>query len=67
MTSGKRQSPLWLDMDFGEALARFAETDPKEVVEPEKKATAPSRTAAVKVKRRQKRLVQRPPKDADPR
>lgn len=33
MTTGKRQPPLWLDMDFGGALARFAGTDPKEVTE----------------------------------
>lgn len=33
MTAGKRQPPLWLDMDFAEALTRFAGTDPKEVTE----------------------------------
>ncbi len=33
MTTGKRQPPLWLDMDFGEALARFAGADPKEANE----------------------------------
>ena len=27
----KRQPPLWLDMSFGEALERFAGTDPQEV------------------------------------
>lgn len=26
----KREAPLHLDMDFGEALERFARTDPKE-------------------------------------
>lgn len=34
MTDGKkRERPLYLDMDFGEALERFAQTDPKEVAE----------------------------------
>lgn len=33
MTDGKRklEPPLKLDMDFGEALRRFAVTDPKQV------------------------------------
>ncbi len=29
----KREPPLALDMDFAEALARFAQTDPQEVKE----------------------------------
>lgn len=29
----KRQSPLWLDMSFEEALARFGHTDPAELPE----------------------------------
>lgn len=66
MTTGKRQPPLWLDMDFGEALARFAGTDPKEIVaEPDKK-TAATRTAAARGRGVRKRLVQAPPKDAKP-
>lgn len=28
---GEREKPLGLDMPFGEALARFIQTDPKEV------------------------------------
>lgn len=35
MTTGKRQPPLWLDMDFMEALSRFAGADPKEAAEAE--------------------------------
>lgn len=33
MTEEKKtlEPPLFLDMDFGEALARFVQTDPKEV------------------------------------
>lgn len=71
MTAGKRQPPLWLEMDFAEALVRFAGTDPKEVVaEPEKKTVAPDGTTAVRVKGKakpgRKRLVQPPAKDAEP-
>lgn len=33
MTAGKRQPPLYLEMDFAEALERFAGTNPKEVDE----------------------------------
>jgi len=29
----KQEPPLHLDLDFGEALERFAKTDPREVVE----------------------------------
>lgn len=29
----KQEPPLHIDMDFGEALARFAKTDPKEVAD----------------------------------
>ena len=29
----KQEAPLFLDMDFEEALGRFARTDPKEVSE----------------------------------
>ena len=66
MTSGKRQPPFWLEMDFGEALARFAGADPKEMpVAPDKETAAP-RTAAVRVKPGRKRLVQPPSKDAKP-
>jgi hypothetical protein len=32
-TTPKRKGRTVLDMDFGEALARFAQTDPKEVIE----------------------------------
>jgi hypothetical protein len=38
MTAGKRQSLLWLDMSFGEALGRFAGTDPREVTESEERS-----------------------------
>lgn len=31
MTDRKREAPLFLDMDFGEALERFGTTDPKDV------------------------------------
>ena len=35
MTDEKRQTepPLYLNMDFGEALARFIRTDPKQVAD----------------------------------
>jgi hypothetical protein len=32
----KYEKPFFLDMDFGEALERFARTDPKEVAGSEK-------------------------------
>ena len=52
MTTGKRQPPLGLDMDFGEALARFAGVDPKEMPkEPEKQTAGTKPAAAVKSKR----------------
>ena len=35
MKTGKRQPPLWLDMDFAEALERFGQTDLKEVAQAE--------------------------------
>lgn len=41
----KPERPLFLDMDFGEALARFAKTKPDEVEVPigkSKKATRPA-------------------------
>lgn len=71
MTAGKRQPPLWLEMDFAEALVRFADTDPKEIVAgPEKKAAALPGAAAAGVKGKakpgRKRLVQPPAKDAEP-
>lgn len=33
MTGDKYEPPLFIDMDFGEALERFGQTDPKEVKE----------------------------------
>ncbi len=30
MMSKKNEPPFWLDMSFGEAMARFARTDPAE-------------------------------------
>ena len=33
MTTGKREKPFKLDMSFGEALTRFAQTDPKVLTE----------------------------------
>ncbi len=36
----KRQPPLWLDMDFAEALARFGQTDWVEVKDAEALALA---------------------------
>ena len=36
----KRQPPLWLDIDFGEALERFGQTDRKETLEAEALTTA---------------------------
>ena len=33
MTGKKLEKPLYLDMDFGEALARFGRTDRKQVEE----------------------------------
>jgi hypothetical protein len=37
MSKEKYEKPFALDMPFGEALARYAQTDPREVPEPEKK------------------------------
>ena len=44
----KQEPPLHIDMDFGEALERFARTDPKQVTESikrskQKKAGPPKR------------------------
>ncbi len=44
---GKQEPPLHLEMDFGEALERFARTDPKEVersIERAKKKKPPGAT-----------------------
>jgi len=44
MTDDKPERPLFLDMDFGEALARYSRTDPSEVQPPpgqRKKAARP--------------------------
>jgi hypothetical protein len=38
MTGKKLEKPLYLDMDFGEALTRFTRTDPKEVEESMRRA-----------------------------
>ena len=46
--SEKRQTPLWLDMDFAEALARFGLTDRKETLEGEA-ATASKKAAGVSI------------------
>lgn len=41
MTAGRKtEPPLKLDMDFGEALERFARTKPKEVAESVERAKA---------------------------
>ncbi|WP_426014851.1 hypothetical protein [Caulobacter sp. DWR2-3-1b2] len=45
MTSKKTEPALFLDMDFGEALARYAQTKPEEVTPPpgaKKKAARPA-------------------------
>jgi hypothetical protein len=34
MTSKTKEPPLFLNMDFGEALARYAQTKPEEVKPP---------------------------------
>jgi hypothetical protein len=34
MTSKKTEPPLFIDMDFGEAMKRFAQTRPEEVEPP---------------------------------
>ena len=44
--AGKRQPPLWLDIDFAEALERFGLTDRKETLDAEE-ATAVKRAAGV--------------------
>ena len=38
MTGKKLEKPLYLNMDFGEALKRFAQTDLKEVQESVKRS-----------------------------
>jgi len=54
MTRGKKyEPPLFLDMDFGEALERFGTTDPKEVKElmeraKEKKPPGPGKAPTTK-------------------
>ncbi len=57
MTTGKRQAPFWLDMNFSEALERFAQTDPKELAS-ETKAAGIQPAAKMKVRGKRKRLVQ---------
>lgn len=41
----KREKPFHLDMPFDEALQRYAQTDPREVAEKEKKAKKRRRSA----------------------
>ena len=47
MTDKKYELPLYIDMDFGEALERYVGTDPKEVgkLEAKKKAGRKKRPA----------------------
>jgi len=40
MTAGKRQPPLWLDLNFAEALERFAGTSLPETKEAEQTTTS---------------------------
>ena len=65
MTTGKRQPPLWLDMDFAEAMERFAQTDPNEVAsnkdaEASKPEAAPNASSRLKEKGRATRRRTRP-------
>ena len=67
MTAGKRQPPLGLDMDFGEALARFAGVDPKELLqEPQKQMAGKKPAIAMKAPRR-RRSVQPAVKQTQPK
>ena len=44
MSTKKNKPPLVLDMDFGEALQRFARTDPKELVNKRKPKSGVEKT-----------------------
>jgi hypothetical protein len=49
MNSKKLEPPLFIDMDFGEALGRFAQTKPEEVEPPPgRKAKSGKQKPAVK-------------------
>lgn len=53
MTGRKYEPPLFLDMDFEDALGRFGTTDPKEVKElmeraKEKKPPGPDKTSTTR-------------------
>jgi len=37
MSKGKYEEPFHLDLPFGEALERYAQTEPRELPEPKKK------------------------------
>ena len=43
--NGKVESPFSLDIDFGEALARFAQTKPEEVEAPKGKKVKSAKTS----------------------
>jgi hypothetical protein len=47
----KREKPFHLDLPFDEALRRYAQADPSEVAEQEKKATKRRQTARTKKRR----------------
>lgn len=66
MTTEKRRPPFGLDMDFGEALARFAGVDPKEMPKEPEKQTAGTKPAAVKKLPRRRGSVQPAGKHSQP-
>lgn len=43
---GKREPPLYLDMDFGEALRRYAQVDPAEIPDNNKREKKAGTTKA---------------------
>lgn len=59
------EKPLWIDMDFGEALHRFIQTDPKELPDSARLAGKAARKKGGKSANRpttQPARVEKPPK-----
>lgn len=67
MTTGKRQPPFGLDMDFGEALARFVGVDPKEMPDEAQAQAAGKRPAAVAKAPKRRKSVQPTSKQPQPK
>lgn len=62
----KREKPLYLDMDFSEALERFAQADPREVresIERAKEEKPPGEQAAQGLTRKRRARSSEPTED----